>query len=181
MMLKYNLYFTLSWGKFIISYLALEQWVETCNKWPSVSWRYGGGGANMRMLLKITLLVLLITTLYTEKSRYQDTNLTQNVAQELCSNPYLNTEKTRAILPMARILFRMTSFRRLAAVPVSNHRTLKYRYPFICRFKVHLRFYPKTFIIKHNTLCLHNTMYKLHNKTTMQLQLLCHNCFNYPK
>lgn len=30
---------------------------------------------------------------------------------------YLNTENTRAILPIARILLRMTSFRRLAAAP----------------------------------------------------------------
>lgn len=32
--------------------------------------------------------------------------------------PYLNTENTRAIFPMARILFRITSLRKLAALPV---------------------------------------------------------------
>lgn len=31
--------------------------------------------------------------------------------------PYLNTENTRAILPIARILFLMTSLRKLAALP----------------------------------------------------------------
>lgn len=33
------------------------------------------------------------------------------------AHSYLNTENTRAIFPIARILFRITSFRRLAAVP----------------------------------------------------------------
>lgn len=32
---------------------------------------------------------------------------------------YLNTENTRAIFPIALILLRMTSFRRLAAVPTN--------------------------------------------------------------
>lgn len=33
---------------------------------------------------------------------------------------YLSTENTRAILPIARILLRITSFRKLAALPVQK-------------------------------------------------------------
>ena len=132
-------------------------------------------------LLKITFPFLFTTTIYNEPSSYTDTDLTQNVPQELCSNSYLNTEKTRAILPMARILFRMTSFRRLAAVPVSNHRILKFKYTSINRFKVHVQFYTEIFSIKFNTSCLQKTMYKLYNKMTLQLQLLRHNCINQPE
>lgn len=36
----------------------------------------------------------------------------------LIQNTDLNTENTRAIFPMARILFRITSLRKLAALPV---------------------------------------------------------------
>lgn len=38
---------------------------------------------------------------------------------------YLNTENTRAILPIALILLRITSFRRLAAVPIKGKALLK--------------------------------------------------------
>jgi hypothetical protein len=130
---------------------------------------------NKCILLQIMLTVQFITTTYNKPSTSMETDLIQNVAKELSSNSYLNTEKTRAILPMARILFRMTSFRRLAAVPVSNHRTLKFQYTFFNRFKVRLQFYTEIFIINYNTPCLQKTMHKLYNKMTL---LLHHTCFN---
>lgn len=136
---------------------------------------------NISILLQIMPPVQFITTTYNKPSTSMETDLIENVPQELSSDSYLNTEKTRAILPMARILFRMTSFRRLAAVPVSNHRILKFQYTFINRFKVHSQFYIEIFIINYKTSCLQKTMHKLYNKMTLQLQLLRHTCFNSPK
>ena len=133
---------------------------------------------NICILLQIMLPVQFITTTYNKPSTSMDTDLIWNAPKEPFSNSYLNTEKTRAILPMARILFRMTSFRRLAAVPVSDHRILKFQYMFINRFKVHLQFYIEIFIINYYTSCLQKTMYKLYNKMAMQLQFLHHTCFN---
>lgn len=121
--------------------------------------------------------VQFVTTTYNKPSTCMDTGRIWNVPKELSSNSYLNTEKTRAILPMARILFRMTSFRRLAAVPISNHRILKFQYTFINRFKVHLQFYIEIFI-NYNTSCLQKTMHKLSNRMTMQIQLLRYTYFN---
>jgi hypothetical protein len=133
---------------------------------------------NICILLQIMPPGQFITTTYNKPFNSMDRDLIWNVPKELSSNSYLNTEKTRAILPMARILFRMTSFRRLAAVPISNQRILKFQYMFINRFKVHVQFYTEIFIINYNTSCLQKTMYKLYNKRTLQLQLLRHTCFN---
>ena len=116
---------------------------------------------NICILLQLMLPVQFITTTYNKPSTSMETDLIQNVPKEMSSNSYLNTENTRAILPMARILFRMTSFRRLAAVPVSNHRISKFQYTFINRFKVHLQFYIEIFIINNNTPFLQKTMHKL--------------------
>jgi hypothetical protein len=133
---------------------------------------------NICILLQIMLPVQFITTTYNKPSTSMETDLIQSVPKEMSSDSYLNTEKTRAILPMARILFRMTSFRRLAAVPVSNQRILKFQYTFINRFKMDLQFYIEIFIINYNTSSLQKPMHKLYNKMTLQLQLIHHTCFN---
>lgn len=133
---------------------------------------------NICILLQIMLPVQFITTTYNKPSTSMETDLIQSVPKEMSSDSYLNTEKTRAILPMARILFRMTSFRRLAAVPVSNQRILKFQYTFINRFKMHMQFYIEIFIINYNTSCLQKTMHKLYNEMTLQLQLIHHTRFN---
>ena len=51
-------------------------------------------------------------------------NKTQSWVHELSQvfQSYLNTENTRAILPIARILFLMTSLRKLAALPARRRR-----------------------------------------------------------
>lgn len=47
-------------------------------------------------------------------------------------NNYLNTENTRAILPIARILFLMTSLRKLAALPMYRKWGESIEYTVIC-------------------------------------------------